>query len=117
MHDWPDELTIELYGFGAEPPPDETAQTPTILAWRQVQAIFAGTRVRLQYVEITADLDHSYWLRILDFPTFRVLYAGRELGRTNAAFSSPETLLDWIEAVTAHLRRPRRGNDLPVIFF
>jgi len=113
MKSWPENLSVELHGFGAEPPPDESAQTQSVLAWQQLQRVFAGSLVRLRYVDITTDLDNSYWLRIWDFPTFRVLYGGREIGRTNALFSSAETLARWLERVAGHLKTSRRSTAIP----
>jgi hypothetical protein len=96
---WPEGLTVELYGFGSEPPPDEPAKTESVLAWRHVQEVCAGSKVKLHYVNINTDLERSLWLRIWGFPTFRVLFDGREIGRTNAPFLTAEKLEQWLRQV------------------
>ena len=103
MKCWPEGMTVELYGFGSEPPPDEPAQTPSVMAWQRVREVFAESSVPLRYVNINTDLEHSYWLRIWDFPTFRVLHSGREVARTNAMFSSAEKLEQWLREVAARI--------------
>jgi hypothetical protein len=100
---WPDGMCVELYGFGSEPPPDEVAETPSVRAWQHVQEVFAGTSVPLHYVNINTDLEQSYWLRIWDFPTYRVVYGGREVARTNAMFASAQKLEEWLRQVAAQI--------------
>ena len=103
MNCWPEGMTVELYAFGSEPPPDESAETPSVLAWQRVREVFAGSRVPLRYVNINTDLEHSFWLRIWDFPTYRVLHGGREIARTNAVFPSAKKLEQWLREVAARL--------------
>ena len=94
-------MTVELYGFGSEPPPDESARTESVLAWQHAREVFAGSKVKLHYVNINTDLERSFWLRIWDFPTFRVLLDDREIGRTNAMFLSAAKLEEWLRQLVA----------------
>ena len=94
-------MTVELYGFGSEPPPDEVAETESVRAWQHAREVFAGSKVHLQYVNINSDLERSLWLRIWDFPTYRVLLGSREIGRTNANFPSAERLEEWVRQVVS----------------
>jgi hypothetical protein len=94
-------VTVELYGFGSEPPPDEPAQTETVLAWQHAQEVFAQSRVQLSYVNINSDLERCFWLRIWDFPTFRILLDGHEIGRSNCLFLSAEKLEQWVGQIVA----------------
>ena len=94
-------MAVELYGFGTEPPPDETAETETVIAWRNAQKLFAGSKVPLQYVNMNDDLETAFWLRVWNFPTFRILLGSREIGRTNLMFSTSDKLEQWIRQVVA----------------
>jgi hypothetical protein len=56
------------YAGLAATPPDESAQTQSVLATTRVREVSPGRPVPLRYVNINTDLEHSYWLRIWDFP-------------------------------------------------
>jgi hypothetical protein len=94
-------MCVELYGFGTEPPPDETAETETVIAWRNARKVLAGSKVPLHYMNINDDLETAFWLRVWNFPTFRVLLGNREIGRSNLMFLTPDKLERWLREVIA----------------